>query len=177
MSDIRNPAGYASGAGLELFAQPIRRTESAIPPRLAIATAQMESFKPFEWRRYACAFVRAGLSELEHGRVYFGSDNVSIECDGHGIAGSVVASLLAANVITSYYGTHAELGIYGGRRKSLRESRNAAKVALYQLSSRRIAEVFLLRQGEIVEPEQREMFAGGKAACELIQETNPQIDA
>ena len=116
-------------------------------------------WKSQDIQRAATELVRAGLSELDKGRAWFGPDNIpaDVTFDGQGIVGSAVHVLREGHVIEDYFGTVKDEAILFGRRRSLRESANGRKVQLYQLASRTIAETFLRRHAVAVEPQQREM--------------------
>jgi hypothetical protein len=124
-------------------------------PAISIQTA----WKSRELLSVACQLVEAGLRCLNAGVPYWGPDDIpeSFTADGQGITGSAVHMLRASGVITDYYGHHPEDGVIHGRRKSKRPSANGRKIALYQLSSRGLAEAFLRRNGAAVEAVQREL--------------------
>ena len=107
----------------------------------------------------ACRLVQAGLDRLEHGADYFGPDDLddSFTAGGQGITGSAVHMLRAAGIIEDYYGHHPEEGVIHGRRRSKRESANGRKVALYSIVRRGLAEAFLVRNGQAIEPVQKEL--------------------
>ncbi|MFA5187518.1 MAG: hypothetical protein WC551_13645 [Patescibacteria group bacterium] len=107
----------------------------------------------------ACQLVRAGLIRLDAGEDYFGPDDIpeAFTAGGQGITGSAVHMLRAAGILQDYDGSHAEAGVFHGRRRSRRESANGRKVCLYQLTGRGLAEAFLSRYGQAVELRQMVM--------------------
>jgi len=120
-----------------------------IRARFADAILQEAIWKSAEIQRYAVALVLRAVRLYERGTRYFGSDDVDEEDQprGHGIAGSVCEMLKRAHVIEHYYGSKPEDGVFAGRRRSKRESRNGAKIDLYSLCSLKAAETFLARHG------------------------------
>ena len=109
---------------------------------------------------YACALLRAGFAERAAGRPCFGSDNVP-DADlpqdlesRHSIPGSAAAMLRSAGCIADNFLTYSEMGVYGGRRKSGRETANGRKIGTYTLIVP-VAEEFLRRNGQPVRVEQR----------------------
>lgn len=113
---------------------------------------------------YITAFLRAGLQLYAAGINYVGSDDVEVDTEGAGIAGSAVAAMRNASLIRDYFGTHREEGIYGGRRKSKRPSANARKVPVYSLVSIDGAEHWLRDNGAEMEPRQKELQLGNAGA-------------
>ena len=111
---------------------------------------------------YATAFLQAGFAEHNRGRNYFGSDNIPEDAltlageDRQSIPGSAVAMLRHAGCIKDFWATVPLEGIHGGRRRSLRASRNAAKCQLYSLAVP-VAREWLSRNGVEVETAQMEM--------------------
>ena len=128
-------------------------------PDFAKAREQQHAWKHAEIQRAAVAIVQAGLAELTAGRGHFGPDNIpeSITFDGQGIVGSAVHMLRAANVIRDCWLHRPTEGIVHGRRASKRPSANGRKIALYQLTSRAMAEAYLARNGLPQAPLQIEM--------------------
>lgn len=116
------------------------------------ARDQMALWKSEQIREYAKAFLQAGLD-----KPYVGSDDVAIDTQGAGIAGSAVTMLRSAHIISDYYGHHPGEGIVHGRRKSKRESANGRKVALYVVN-RPWAEEWLVRNGVSLVRRQIDMF-------------------
>lgn len=108
---------------------------------------------------YCCALVKTGLQMIEE--LCFGTDDIPEKCqlsdaDYH-LQGIAVTMLLRAGIIRNYYGTHQDQDIFGGRRKSRRESRRGAWIQLYQLISVALAEEFLRRNKTDFEPIQEEL--------------------
>lgn len=109
---------------------------------------------------YSVALVSAGLSLLDSGMPYFGTDDVAEEYqpdDKGKLQGCAVKQLLAGNILRRFFGFDPEHGVYGGRRKSSRGSRHGAEIALYQLTNRGIAEEFCRRHGGVVAKKQMEI--------------------
>jgi len=112
--------------------------------------------------KYAYGFLLAGFRELDLGRNYFGSDNVDDEWqpkDGESrrsVPGSAIAMLRNAGCVADHFSSIPERGVFGGRRKSLRTSRNAAKVPTYRLIVG-VAREWMGRKGYIARRGQLEM--------------------
>ncbi len=104
-------------------------------------------------KRYAVAFVSAALGLARAGDAEVASDDVpeSAEPEHPGIAGNVCHMLRRAHVIAPVMVAAGQIK----RRKSGRESRNAAWINVYQLTSCGMAEEFLRRNK--VEPLPRQM--------------------
>ena len=132
------------------------------------AREMMHCWKSELIRRASVELVKAGLSELDAGRDYFGPDCLDESLTfnsvdpmtgktvNQGIVGSAVFMLRSASVIVDCWRHDPENGIVHGRRKSLRASANGRKVSLYSLQSRAAAESFLRRHGVQVAAKQAE---------------------
>ena len=126
--------------------------------QFAQARDQLHVWKPNPLRDYSVAFVKAGLALLDKGIGHFGSDDVPEDVSpGGGIPGSAVESLRNAKVIRDCWLTLPDEGLFGGRRRSKRESANGRKCPVYTLASREMALSFLERNGCNVPRGQLEM--------------------
>ena len=117
------------------------------------ATALLAVWKNEDQEKYARHLVAAGLAQLNAGRDYFGPDDIPEDtAQGYGqyLPGIVSRILQLAGLLVPYEQTKIEEGIKFGRRKSKHESRNGAKVQLYKLASRGLAEEFVRRKGGLV---------------------------
>ena len=117
------------------------------------ATACMSAWKNREQEEYAVRLVMAGLAQLDAGRDYFGPDDIPEDtASGYGqyLPGIVSRTLQLAGLLVPYEKTKIEEGIKFGRRKSKHESRNGAKIQLYSLLSRSLAEAFLKRKSGLI---------------------------
>jgi hypothetical protein len=120
----------------------------------------MAIWKAEQVRAYCVAFLKAGFALIDKGVFFCGSDDVEITTNGQGIAGSAIASMRNAGLISDYFGFHPDQGIAGGRRKSKRTSANARKVALYSLNVP-VAREWLTRNGISLIQRQTEMALAG----------------
>lgn len=137
--------------------------KSALPNRadpLSLAKDRLFAWKSREVMDYAAAFVSAGIEALRSGRAYFSSEDVSDEDQPASpqVSGAATSMLLNAHVVESYYGHHPEIGIVHGRKRSARESRNGAKINLYQIATLKAAETFLSRYQPERKPIQEELI-------------------
>jgi hypothetical protein len=116
-------------------------------------------WKSRELLAVACQLVKAGLTQFDAGNDFFGPDDIPeiFTAGGQGLTGSAVHMLRSAGIIEDYYGSYPEQGLMHGRRKSKRQSANGRKVCTYQIVGRGLAESFLKRNGQAMEPMQREM--------------------
>lgn len=138
-------------------------TDTAKDMAFSAARDQVATWKSEEAKRFSLALVQTGLDLYERGVPYVGPDDVPEDCMPHGsrVAGCEVARLLNAHVIDPFFGTVPEDGVHGGRRRSKRPSRNAAKVCLYKLRSLSVAEAFLMRHGRVARERQMVMAGMG----------------
>jgi len=122
------------------------------------AKAGQIMWKPGAILGAAVQLIRAGLSELDKGRSYFGPDNVSedYEYNGQGAAGTTIRLMLDDNQIKHSDLHRPDVGIVHGRRKSLRPSAHGRRVDLYELCGRAKAEAFLVRFDPTWKREQRD---------------------
>jgi hypothetical protein len=120
---------------------------------------QIAVWKNAELQSYCCTFVRRGLNMLAIGIPYFGSDDMpeGYQPISHAVPGCAISILRSAHVISDYFGNHPQQGIYNGRRTSKRKLANGRKVNLFQITSRVLAEEFLIRNRVPIEPIQMEM--------------------
>lgn len=118
---------------------------------------QQDMWKPSEITGYAVAFILIALELAGKGITYVGADDVRFETDGTGIAGSAITKLRNAHIITDYWETHADAGVFHGRRRSKKESANGRKVGLYRLASHGIAVTFLKRHNVSIVSRQGEL--------------------
>lgn len=129
------------------------------PSPFSLAKDRLFAWKSREVMDYAAAFVSAGIEALRSGRAYFSSEDVPDDRQPASpqVSGAATSMLLNAHVVESYYGHHPEIGIVHGRKRSMRESRNGAKISLYQISSLAVAETFLSRHQKEFKPVQAEL--------------------
>ena len=117
-------------------------------------------WKNAETQAYCVAFVRKGLELLQKGIPFFGSDDIfsGDKPKSPAIAGSSISVLRKANIIKDYFGTHAELNVFSGRRTSKSRAANGRQVNLFQIVNVGIAESFLRRNAVDFEPQQVSLF-------------------
>lgn len=129
-----------------------------MPTELEEAVAQQMAWKPGPVLRAAVELVKAGLSELDKGRGYFGCDNVSesYQYEGQGICGVATRMLIHAGVIVPSQRHAPADGIFHGRRKSTRESAHARRIDLYELTGRSLAESFVSRHDSTFKVSERD---------------------
>jgi len=121
------------------------------------ATDCMVTWKGEAYRDYAVALVRAAAN-ANGACVAFGSDIVpdeAVPVDAPGIPGSVCHALCTAHVMRPVM-VQSPFGPVHVERKSMRDSRNGAKVKLYVLNAPQAVE-FLRRHGVQVGQKQLEM--------------------
>lgn len=130
----------------------------------AASRDQQQAWKHQAIRAYAVAFLTAGLALIDNGVTYCGSDDVPDDAvpqseEDHGIPGSAAMMLINAHLITRRYDlTIPDRGIFGGRRKSKRESANGRSVPVYSIN-RGLAELWLTRNGVSLGERQQDFWA------------------
>lgn len=123
--------------------------ESAMNESFQQAIAEQVVWKGDVVMTYAVGFVKAAHALALKGHPV-GSDDVDDQYqpfDSPGAAGSAIAMLRDAHVITDCFESIPALGIHGGRRRSKRESANGRKISCYRVCSIGAAEEFLRRNG------------------------------
>lgn len=127
---------------------------------------QKGEFKADELLRFKHALVRRALDLLDQGVVYFGPDDVEerFQPADNTTSGCAISALAQAHVIERCGVHKPDLGIQFGERTSKRPSRNAAKVRLYQLCSRPVAETWL-EKNHFEEPPRRQAELFTEAAA------------
>ncbi len=119
--------------------------------RFQKATAVQVLWKGDELVRYQGALLTVGLLLRADGIHEFGPDEVpeALKPQGQGIAGTAIGMLTKgdAPLLVPFFGTIPDRAIYHGRRTSLSESRNGAKVFLYVLGQHQIVEAWLTGHG------------------------------
>ena len=101
--------------------------------------------------RYATAFLVTGLLLHHDGISPFGPDEVPehYKPEGRGIAGTAVGMLHDGHLIAPFWGTIPDRAIFHGRRTSLSDSRNGAKVFLYTIPAIALVEAWLRDHGQV----------------------------
>ena len=111
------------------------------------AGALMFAWKNAEELEYAVKLMLAGYELVHKGKFEFGPDDIpeSEQHYGQHLPGIAARHLALAGLIRPIEGNYPEKGIWQGRRKSKRKSRNGAKTPVYSIVSMGRAKSFLER--------------------------------
>jgi hypothetical protein len=135
---------------------------------LAFAEArdQVQTWKHVEIVRFTVALLTAAAALRRSGIYYVGSDDVDwqplpeLASDStiHSVPGSAIAAARNAGILQDNYGNDPANCVFGGRRRSKRESANGRKVPTYTVNWW-VADEYLRRHGTKVQGPQQELFA------------------
>jgi hypothetical protein len=105
--------------------------------------------KGTEVEKYMAALLTTGLALRFDGIEPFGPDEVptAYRPEGQGIAGTAHRVLVEGKYLIPFYGDVPSRDIFHGRRTSLADSRNGAKVFVYHLGPTHLIQAWLLNRG------------------------------
>jgi len=126
---------------------------TTIDPELQSAITKQVHWKSAEYFDYACRLLMAALAKLDTGADRFSA----ADCDppaSSGIAGAVFKSLCALDIIQPVLLSVVSGLVMSAVQERVKNPNRKAYVGVYRLRSRSLAEAFLRRHQQTVEPKQ-----------------------